>query len=147
MKIIRFPDKKYSWLQWPVTLKGCFAPHLHVTAKFFGEAQIDQFAVFSRCPAQLNLWVPQDFAWLPCMFSQGHVLHLTKCPKELFKIHDEFSIIKDQFEPWRPHISVPRNYWIDVDEFKRTPVDEELMLGELELCLGSNINRPDGQGE
>lgn len=138
MKILKFPDKKWSWLQWPVTLRGLSAEHhLHVTAKFFGGIEINPFEIIDRCPMGLSTWQPKDFTWVPSMFAKGHVLHITIFPQEMLHIHEVFKEVPDQFDPWKPHISVPRNYWIEVDECALTPESEELKFGELELCLGS----------
>jgi hypothetical protein len=136
MRVIELP-KPYSWLQWPVTLKGCPKEHLHITAKFFGDAPIDRLAVIGRVPLQQVIWFAEEFVWAPAGFSGQHVLELVKCPEEIWNIHNRFDIIKDQFTPWRPHITVTREYWARVQLEGLTPESECLSIGELELCLGT----------
>lgn len=139
MRVLEFPEKNWSWLQWPVTVKTYAEPNpiqLHVTAKFFGDANIDRLAIIGRIPLQRTMWFAGEFLWTPTIFARGHVLELVKYPAELLEIHQRFDIIEDQFKPWRPHISVPREYWIKVDSQGLTPEMEELTFGEIELCLG-----------
>lgn len=150
MKIIEFANKPYSWLQWPVTLNGCPKTTLHITAKFFGAVKIDRNAIIGRLPLQEVMWHTREFLWYPTIFSGGHVLELIRFPKEMLEFHNRFDLVMDQFTPWRPHISVSRDYWIKVDSEGLTPESENMTLGEIELCLGMALNKTatdEGQGD
>lgn len=137
MKVLTFPNKGYSWLQWPVTVKGCKKETLHVTTKFFGQVELNKLAVEIRTNDAYKSWRPEHFAWEPVKFAELiYVLELTKYPAALGITHQQFDIIKDAFEPYRPHISVPLDYWNKVLSGDLTPVMEELTFGELELCIG-----------
>jgi hypothetical protein len=138
MKIVHV-NKSYSWLQWPVTLKSCDAPRLHVTAKFFGSAPINPFAIIDRVPGQF-LFVPfvEQISWRPEIFNDiVHVLEFTRFPEFMTGLHDEFAVFADQFPSFRPHITVPKVYWDKVNNEGLSPIDEKLAFGPLELCYGT----------
>lgn len=137
MKILEVP-KPYSWLEWPVVLKGCSKPQLHITAKFFGHAPIDPDAVkraLGVTASPLALASVQE--WQPLIFHElCHVLILTKRSPIFDYVHDRFELIKDDFTPYRPHITVPKEYWEKVCANDLKPAREILEIGALQLCLG-----------
>ncbi len=139
MKLFKI-DKPYSWLQWPVTVLSC-TQDLHITAKFFGSIELDESAIEIRIDK--GLFLPNRlFEWKPTIFGDyTYVLELTRVPPALFAVHSTFSIVKDQFTPWRPHITVPKDYWELVKEKNLTPQSEMLRLGEIELYLYSPTER------
>lgn len=141
MRVIEVPEKNYSWLQWPVRLNHFAGTGLHITAKFFGSIPIDRNAVIARVPLQESLWFSNEFQWSREMFSQHMVLELTKYPPAMRDIHNRFDLIEDEFKPWRPHITVTREYWQSVHAFGFTPESEKLTIGEIELCIGTKIER------
>ncbi len=137
-------NKPYSWLQWPTVLSG-IKYQTHVTAKFFGRVGID--------PAGVKMAIDRVYSaesysseylqgltnWKPELFGELiYVLELVECPPFLKKTHEQFAFLKDEFEPWRPHITVPREYWekIKNSNGRMTPKTENLRFGELELFLG-----------
>lgn len=143
MKLIEV-DKPYSWLSWPVTLKNCKEPSLHLTLKFFGHAKIEPAVVEEVLANQPRIegidvqWLRQRLTWVPEIFSGPvHVLEFNNAYTSLIRrIHSEFALIKDQFIPWRPHITVPYDYWNCVREERLTPSSEELTFGPIELYWG-----------
>lgn len=136
MKIINI-DKNYSWLQWPVSTKhGGGIKNLHLTVKFFGDAKINPDYV--KASVMGGHYLPRDkFAWKPVMFADLiYVLEFVKFPPAVKSLHDHFGLLKDEFEPYRPHITVDKKYWEMVRDINLSPIDEELRFGELELYLG-----------
>jgi hypothetical protein len=132
-------DKPNSWLQLPVSLRGCKDPDLHLTVKYFGRAQINPVVVAAKI--KHDILKPGDFRspieWTPTTFSDlFYVLELTKYPMVLAWMHSHFTLIADQFPPWRPHITVNKEYWAWVRDTKANPVSENLQFGEPELYLG-----------
>lgn len=144
MKTLHFPTKPYSWLQWPATLKGLKPEHhAHLTLKFFGEAYLDVEAITSRVAGHVHeSWRPQDFEWKteiwqsPKQQSLHYVLAFTKFPTIITFQHKLFNIIRNQYDPWTPHISVTKEYLMMVEDQAFTPAECELTFGEIELCLG-----------
>lgn len=141
MKIVNC-DKNYSWLQWRVKLKNCSDPKLHLTVKFFGDAEIDPDGVHDVICGITELkkyskgFCPQFIKWSPEIFSDlVYVLRFIECPYLIENTHRAFGIIKDQFNPWKPHITVPKSYWDNVIKNNWTPHSEQLYFGELELFL------------
>ncbi len=138
MKLINH-DKPYSWLQWPVTLKGVDLPSLHVTAKFFGSAQIDpedvDISLNHRYPLNARY---RDIVWVPVKFAPHiYVLELTEAPLAMQAFHNLFSLIKDDYPEYRPHITVPHDLWYKILTEELTPKDFNLTFGEIELWLGT----------
>lgn len=140
MKVIEV-EKPYSWLQWPVRLKNCPEPKLHITAKFFGQAAIDPNYV--RLIAQNTRLSYEDVAgltWSHELFAGlTHCLELHGVPSTMIAVHHAFGLIRSDFTPWRPHISVPTAYWEQVVANQWTPKSEELLIGDLELCLSQDF--------
>lgn len=141
VRIQHHPTKSFSWLEWPVKLKGLaesFNPH--ITCKFFGTAMLDAHFVASKVVAHYK-WSASDFAWETKIWN-GHdekpyfVLALTKYPEPMAFAHAQFGLIKDQFRPWIPHITVPKSYFFLVEDQRFTPENCELEVGEITLCLG-----------
>lgn len=140
MKKHFYPEKPYSWLQFPVTLKGLEAD-AHMTLKFFGEAAINHYAVEKKLTIEpaMQDW---EFDWKPQFWNSPFthqnywVLAFTKYPAALDRMHDLFDIINDEHKPWIPHITVSKKYFLLVEDQGFTPVDCELKFGEVELCLG-----------
>lgn len=135
-----FADKSYSWLQWPVKLKSCKEEKLHITAKFFGETNINinvAEAMLNRLPSLEN-HIEQSrgysYSWKPEIFDgDTHVLVLNKCPVLIHQVNDLFALIRDDWPTFQPHITVPMNYWDLVKANDLTPLDENLEVGEIEL--------------
>ncbi len=136
MKIQKYPEKSYSLLRWPVAVKNCPGP-LHVTAKWFGDIDLDPMGVQIRVEDFYEEWTPKLFQWKPILFGDlVPVLEFTLYPIKMHKARLNFNFLKDQFEPWRPHITVPKLYWLRVLDQNLTPEGEQLKFGEIELCLG-----------
>lgn len=143
MKKIFFPDKSFSRVQFPVTLKGCGPAHM--TLKFFGQADIDPYALEYRVGTNAHIALNEKlskFEWAPKFWSSPHdhanyyVLAFTKYPSILDFMHKTFDLIRDQYIPWTPHITVTKDYFLMVEDQAFTPVDCKLEFGEIELCLG-----------
>lgn len=146
MKRLFFPDKSYSWIQFPVTLKG-YPPdkNAHLTLKFFGAADIDHYAIESRIGSGMHKALNEklsEFEWEPKFWSSPHdhgnyyVLAFTKYPTILAFMHRNFDIIRDTYIPWTPHITVTKEYFLMVEDQSFTPAECKLEFGEAELCLG-----------
>lgn len=147
MKRVFFPDKPYSWLQLPVTLKGYPEnKNAHLTVKFFGATDLDHLAIEKRVDHHalhkaLNQQL-DEIVWEPKFWSSPHdhgnyyVLAFTKYPLILAFVHQAFDAIKDPYIPWIPHITVTREYFFLVEDQSFTPKECELVFGEAELCLG-----------
>lgn len=135
-------EKPYSRLQWPVTLKNCKEPKLHITAKFFGRASIDaNYISMIVQRARLSHDDVAGLSWTTNLFAGlSHALELHDVPSTIIAVHHAFPLIKDQFAPWRPHITVPKDYWEQVVANGWTAQSEELQLGELELCLSHELS-------
>jgi hypothetical protein len=134
-------NKPYSWLQWPVRLKNLEKPGLHVTVKYFGEAAINPKYVGHALDNLPRIELTKFLSWRPECFDETlgiYVLELLHVPPAMIVAHQQFALIKDQFEPWRPHITVPLAYWDRVAKDGWTPQSEELTFDEIELCLGSS---------
>jgi hypothetical protein len=131
--------KEYSWLQWPVKLLNFESPRCHITAKFFGHAELDPSEVakaLEPVSSMAGRW-GNFFQWEPDRFNDlVYVLKLTAMPYQLRATHECFRIFKDQFDPFQPHITVDQRYWLKVRDEKLTPDSEQMEVGELELCLG-----------
>lgn len=140
MEVIQFADKEYSWLQWPVKLKNCKKESLHITAKFFGRAAVNPDSVtklLEDCDDIILNFRTHHFNWKPEIFHDlVYVLELVRHPYTMDYVHGRFDLINDQFKPWRPHISVPKDYWDFVNKTMLTPELEEIEIGPLQLCLG-----------
>ncbi len=144
MKRLFYPDRSYSWLQFPVRLKRLPQErHPHMTLKFFGEASIDPYAIEARIAADVHQSLKaEDFAWEPRFWSSPfdhrnyHVLAFTKYPTILDFMHKLFDVIKDQYIPWTPHITVPKDYYLLVEDQAFSPAECGLEFGEIEICLG-----------
>jgi hypothetical protein len=143
MKIINKPDKAYSWLQWPVRMRATQAGTHHMTLKFFGETLLNVQAIQDRIGENLHLtWTAEEFQWEARYWSSAtdytnhYVLAFTKYPKTLDLAHNIFAVIKNQHDPWVPHISVDKDYFLMVEDRKPTPRECELEFDEIELCLG-----------
>lgn len=144
MKKVFFPTKPFSWIQFPVTLEGYpVGKHPHLTVKFFGQADVDPHAIEKDVgPIEFDLRA-EDFSWAPKFWSSPHdhanyyVLALTKYPRALDFLHGRFDILRDQYIPWTPHITVTKEFYLMVDDQGLTPEDCKLEFGEIELCLGS----------
>ncbi|MDH4163295.1 MAG: hypothetical protein OEW15_11500, partial [Nitrospirota bacterium] len=144
MKRVTFPTKPYSWVQFPVTMKGFDKP-AHLTLKFFGGAEIDHYAVEQRCGTHahqmLNMKLA-EFVWEPKFWSSPHdhanyyVLAFVKYPSILGFMHKTFDLIRDPYIPWTPHITVTKEYFLLVEDQAFTPQECQLVFGEAELCLG-----------
>lgn len=139
-----FPNKSYSWLQWPVALKGLSPEHhAHLTVKFFGATPLAPQAMADRVGWDTHVnWSAQDFAWVPKIWMSGeseathYVLAFIKYPTSIDFIHGLFKIVRDQYIPWTPHITVPKEYFLLVEDQGFSPKECDLTFGELELCLG-----------
>lgn len=142
MKKLFFPDKSFSWLQFPVALKGLMPEkHPHLTLKFFGSTEIDSYAIENRIGTNVHEALKtEEFGWTPKLWEAPadvhYVLAFTKYPPVLKLMHDMFDIVKDQYIPWTPHITVPKDYFLMVNDQGLTPADMGLQFGEVELCLG-----------
>ncbi len=144
MKTVYAPEKSYSWIQWPVSLKGLsplYKPHL--TFKFLGTALLDPPAVKRRIMVDMHHTLPvQEFAWEPQFWTSPishtnhYVLAFVKYPRALDLWRISFDIIKDEYIPWRPHISVPNEYFLLVEDQHFSPLECELRFEEIELVLG-----------
>lgn len=138
MKIIEV-KKEYSWLQWPVKLMGYESPRCHITAKFFGHADLDPGEVakaLEPVSSMAGKW-GNYFQWEATRFSEIiPVLKLMAMPYQLRATHACFPIFKDQFDPFQPHITVDERYWLRVFDEKLTPESEQMEVGPIELCLG-----------
>lgn len=134
MKIIEHV-KPYSWLQWPLRLKNC-NESVHITAKYFGKADIDPWAIDRRMRG--NFFLPHDqFEWRPELFSDIiPVLELVRVPAALLSVHHSFDVIRNDFFPYRPHITVPKEYWAWVNLNKIKIQEELILIGEPELHYG-----------
>lgn len=142
MKTISTP-KLYSWLQLPVSLRNSTDADLHLTVKFFGAVRVNPVVVATKL--KYYIFRVGEFRspveWVPTIFNDiVYVLEFTKYPMDLAEAHGQFSLIADQFSPWRPHISVPLKYWEWVKETKANPISENLQFGEPELYIGGGIN-------
>ena len=137
MKIQYYPSKPYSWLQWPVSLRTC-PRQLHITAKFFGETNLDPMAIKKRIDRLNRGMVISIFTWERKLWnSKDYVLEFKTYPSAMNYLHEMFDFIRDDHEPYRPHVTVPYEYWCRVDSEGLTPRGEKLTLGELELCIGT----------
>ena len=139
MKIVEI-NKPYSWLQLPVTLDGLVMSNPHLTLKYFGRVPLDPLAISKR--VDKNMYLPTDkIVWRAEIFNGlARVLELTQYPAALISAHETFSIIKDQFEPWRPHITVPLEYWNVIRDGGQTPQEMNLRFGTPELYLGTEAD-------
>lgn len=143
MKIQLYPLKPFSWLEWPVTLKGLAEMHkAHITCKFLGPAVVDPKVVERLLGARSDRpWRPSEFEWDTRIWTghdeaQYHVLALTKYPKMMYHAYKQFDLIKDSFQPWVPHITVPKAYFYLVEDQRFTPENCQMEVGEITLCLG-----------
>lgn len=146
MKRVFYPDRAHSWLQLPVTLKGLDTKiNPHLTIKFFGATEIDVYAVERRASPVLHETMNEalaEFVWepklwsSPGMYTNHYVLAFTKYPTMLAIQHKMFDLIKDQYIPWTPHITVTKEYFLLVEDQGFTPAECKLEFGEAELCLG-----------
>lgn len=116
----------------------------HLTVKFFATATLDPEAIARRVDSRIHLsWDATDFEWDTKIWN-GHdeetyfVLRMIKFPESMRFHHNIFDIIKDLYNPWVPHITVPKAFFFMVEDQGFTPRECELKFGEIELCLGGD---------
>lgn len=140
---LKYGKGEFSYLYWPCTTNLTDA-RLHITSKFFGEDPITVEEIRGALDMIGDFDKPLDWSeleWEPVVFATKNdgavaVLELIKFPPELTKLHAALmKYHKDDYQGYRPHITVSQEVWEAVAEKKLTPQQCDLKVLDLELCI------------
>jgi hypothetical protein len=110
-----------SYLAWPVAINGRITnlqgEPLHITCKYWADQVVSLPSIAKRLElidtSPISARDKPHPHWEAVMFGDLiHVLELTNPPERMVAAHHAFDdVYKDDFSPWRPHITLDVDFW------------------------------------
>lgn len=127
----------FTYLSWECKLPLLSEKSFHLTAKFLGTIAVDSSEVQNKIKG-IKTSITEQVTWQTTVFNTPrgpvYVLELTHFPPQLNQIHDALaSLYPDDHPTYRPHITLPKELWEQINTQEMTPEQAGLVFGQLEL--------------
>lgn len=140
---LKYEKGAYSYLYWPCKT-NLSKDRLHITAKFLGDVPFSEDEIIAAVEQVKDFNQPinvSEIEWQPIVFAtKGDgavaVLELTKYPDVIAHVHAALQKFRrDDYDIYKPHITVSKEIWEAVAEKELTPQAVGLEISPLELSV------------